>query len=176
MLTGSFRPAVDALFMRGGPSTVVWRVVTIVINAVNGFAGGLVAHVRKEIGKILPAFANAYASCSVPFIRRVVRVFASLAYAPPDIVSRWLLSLSSLVAVLGIRLSRSLIAQAPARLRISVSDRININRLFDSALAANKPFSARIVLENRQATVDASCMIFSHAVTIPHFFTRWKWF
>lgn len=70
----------------GGPPAILWRVRTVVVNAIQGCPGGREAHVGNEVFKNVPTTANKNTSTPVQRVSRRVGVFTTLAHAIPHIV------------------------------------------------------------------------------------------
>lgn len=77
---------VGALLLLGCPPAVSWLVIAVAVRALYGHVGGSVAHIRKEVGEVLPSVANLNASPAIRPVIVVVRVCASLFHVGPTLV------------------------------------------------------------------------------------------
>lgn len=81
---------ISHLCLLRNPSTVFFRVITIVVFAVNRHSDGRLSHVANKISKAInPPVAHLYPATSVAGIVPIVRVKASLLHALPDCISKW---------------------------------------------------------------------------------------
>ncbi len=78
---------VTGLLARRRPTTIVWRVVSIGIDAIEGMLRrGPRPHVSEEGREVLPALAHAYAAAAVAGVADVGRILAALFHAAPNLV------------------------------------------------------------------------------------------
>ncbi len=87
-------PLISKLLFASGPSAILWRVISVHINAVNRVIGRrLRSHISKKVREtVAPAFANLNATRSVVFVGDVFGVFAPRNHREPSSVFRgsWL--------------------------------------------------------------------------------------
>lgn len=83
-------PLIGKLLFASGPSAILWRVVSVHINAVNRMIGRrLCSHISKKVREaVAPAFANLNAPRSVVFVGDVFGVFAPRNHREPSSVLR----------------------------------------------------------------------------------------
>ncbi len=80
---------VVSLLLRGCPAAIIGLVMALVIQALHRVPGGLSwTHVRQEVLKFHPSFANRYASFPIFGEGSVVRVLAAVLHAAPNAVLR----------------------------------------------------------------------------------------
>lgn len=87
LFTFEFTSVSHLLGMRS-PLAIFWRVVSVVIDAINTMSCGTFSHVCKKIFKFLPPLAHFDAATAVMPIRLIVCFFASLPHAKPNLISR----------------------------------------------------------------------------------------
>lgn len=114
--------AIQRLNSLCGPSAVVWRVGTVVIDAIQRAIWRAASHVRKErqITRA-PAFAHVDASTAVVFECRIARRMAApFGVLPAPILFGFLFPITLTVCAAGF--AGSLTLQAPTRLRVAASE------------------------------------------------------
>lgn len=80
---------IGRLFGATGPFAILWRVGSIVIDALKGIASWSRPHIINEIMEtLLPSFADHNASAAVVFPRRIRFATATTNHASPDVVER----------------------------------------------------------------------------------------
>jgi len=67
----------------GCPAAVARLVVAVVVDPVEAAAVGALAHVGEEVGKRMPAFADADPASAVVVPADVARVLAAVEHIPP---------------------------------------------------------------------------------------------
>lgn len=80
------RSFVSALSDITRPSTIIRRVISVVVNAIYREPGGANSHIAKKHIKTLPVFAKTYASFNVIPRAWVIWIFASIFHALPDLI------------------------------------------------------------------------------------------
>lgn len=78
-------PLVPTLDLPCRPAAVLWRVVSVAINAVKRKARRAFSHVGEERRKLTPSSANGYASTAIIFPTGVVPIVATFAHAVPSV-------------------------------------------------------------------------------------------
>ncbi len=157
------RALVARLRARQSPSAIIWRVISIVVDAIKRvFWRRTFSHVGEEIGKVTPSFAYGYSTTSIVHKGRVVLPSASVVHLIPRIefwrigqsvfscratharlLSAFLFCVSHLRSLAN--LLRSTVAPTKPKLQMSVSRRRF--RLFD-----NRPFAESLTFQiNRLA-------------------------
>lgn len=128
------------------PAAVSWLVVSIVVNAVNLFAGGPLTHIGKEVFKRMnPPFANGYSATAVVMVLYAVGVIAPILHGSPRAVCATGVSPLSLmgVAVFRHEPADDFGLQASARLSVSAAKNGGANDGFFPANTKASPPGAR---------------------------------
>jgi len=82
-------PFVSSLFFTGRPLTVVWGVVSLIINTVNRmFFGGSITHIRQEVLKLTPSIAHGNSPAAITRVRFIIGICAALNNMRPRSVFR----------------------------------------------------------------------------------------
>jgi hypothetical protein len=76
-------PAIPALLCRRCPSAIFRRIITVIIDTVQGKTLRPRPHISQEVFKAIPALANLYAAAAVSRVIVVRRAIASPSYARP---------------------------------------------------------------------------------------------
>jgi hypothetical protein len=103
-------PAIALLLFVCRPPAILWRVVSVYVNSVNGMIfGWLFAHVGKKVFKLCPPVANRYSTPAVMSPRIAFGVLASVFdFVPSFVLWRFCQSMRSIHCVQ----SRNLLASA----------------------------------------------------------------
>lgn len=80
--------AVTLLFFFSRPFAVVWLIVSVVVNTLNGMLGWSVSHVQSKIAKGFPSIANRDSSAAVIHPRGMLSISASPKHSLPNWVKR----------------------------------------------------------------------------------------
>ena len=78
---------VSVLFLASCPSAVLWRVVSIVVDAVKRLSFRFFTHVCEEVIKLIPPFTNSNSSASIVWKGFVSWIKASSPHCDPNIVN-----------------------------------------------------------------------------------------
>lgn len=81
-------PSVADLLSCRGPSAVLWRVWSIVVNSVNRGVYWAISHIGQEILKRMPTLAHGNPTTSVKRVGMIVRVFAPTSHSRPRCMLR----------------------------------------------------------------------------------------
>ena len=82
-------PGVSGLFIWSGPSAILWGVITIIVDAFNRvFRSGFRTHIVHKQTKVVPAFADLYASRAIFVVSGIVRLLATVDHCRPRFVFR----------------------------------------------------------------------------------------
>lgn len=134
--------SVVGLFSHSRPSTVVWGVVAIIVDALNGvLRGWLFSHVGQKVGRTLitkPPTANLDSAPAVSVVHGVFGVVAPVQHSPVAAVNA---AVSN--AVLDLRRRLQLVCHAAARLCIAIASQMARDfNLFSAAVGntAKKPY------------------------------------
>ena len=132
------------------PTTIFWRVVSIIVDAVERLSAWPVAHVSKKILKFMPALADLDAATAVVDKIRRGWIFAAVKHARPTDVGSWSFAIHQM-AVAWLRSCW----HAAARFGVTVAKAPAYNTRCVSTLAATKPkclaVPASDALDNGQA-------------------------
>lgn len=132
--TSHFRPPIMRLFQSRGPAAVVWRVRTIVVDALKSQAFRRLAHVLKESGEVLPSVADLDPASTIVFVVPRLWVCASLEhlrpYVPAASVPRTMASASD---------ACELSPQASATVNHAAAQRVHTDVGDSSAVAGQLP-------------------------------------
>ena len=78
---------VGSLLLSGGPPTIGWFIVSVVINSIYGLANWTWAHVLEKVQKVVsPSLTYLNATGPIFMEVLVIWVFASLNHSAPNIV------------------------------------------------------------------------------------------
>jgi hypothetical protein len=78
---------IHELFSPSGPSTILRRIVSIIVLTINSESVRAKSHIGKEIFKFIPSLANFNASATIKFIITSVRIVASAAHIFPQSIN-----------------------------------------------------------------------------------------
>lgn len=82
------RPFVAVLFGGRSPFAVSWFIVAVIVQSLNFKPFRTWPHVFKEIGEVLPSFAQLYSTSAVIGIARFARILAAFLNAAPNRIFR----------------------------------------------------------------------------------------
>jgi len=127
------------LFYAGRPTAVGGFVIAIIVDAVDGHAGGAIAHVSEKFFELLPSFTDGNAATAVITKPRVLRVLAPLYHRRPHSVFRRAPTavLVITVAITGPR--RPLVLPAAAAFGVAPPDRIGVDYFLAAAITPITP-------------------------------------
>ena len=169
--------AIAGLLCGRGPSAILRRVRTIIIDAIQlMFGSGACAHVGEKVIEQSPSVTDRNPACSIVYVPFIARIKASGFHGTPDVILRRIcLSMSQAVPFPKVThrlevLARRFSMQASARFDVTISQVTQAQRRVVAALAtaAHKALSAGRSTnhsQNRQAVVGESNNIHvSHAL------------
>jgi hypothetical protein len=92
--------AISVLLLASGPSAIRWRVVTVVVNAINGILSRPFAHVGHETSeRCPPPFTDRNTPATISRIGGMLWIQAALLHRNPDLVQRMPRVMASCVTV-----------------------------------------------------------------------------
>jgi hypothetical protein len=157
---------IPGLLGNGGPSAIFWRVITVVINTVEGLAFRFMSHVGEERLKILPRLAYGYASSAISVIAAVGRLRAASQHVAPNRIcgSVWSTDKrSSRVPMCDIGIAAPLATRTPTALRFSADERRPEDTFSVPALASANPspMVRFVYVQDGPPAEPLSCDVFS---------------
>jgi hypothetical protein len=126
--------------MSGGPPTILRRVVSVIVSAIQGQPVGSWPHVGVErFEAVAPAVADGDTAATVVLPFRVLGITAALFHRVPNGVFRCVIE-----AVSCIRFTNAFIAETATALCVTFSQRINDDCLFGAAITATVPIRTSV--------------------------------
>ncbi len=80
---------ISSLFFPGRPTAITWFVITIVVNALNGFFRGLVSHISKKVFNFVPSKTHGYTTTPIPVIGHIARIVTPFYHIFPCAIDRF---------------------------------------------------------------------------------------
>lgn len=81
-------PTIVSLLLWRGPTHVVWRIIAIIIDAIQRHAWWPFAYIFHEQSSVAPAFANGNSAGTVPFECGIIRIRTAFDHVQPGGVQR----------------------------------------------------------------------------------------
>ena len=141
------------LFLLGRPSAIFWRVITVIVDAVERALRWPLTHVGKEIAVIRPAFANCDVSSSVVLELPCVAVAAAVPHMNPRGV-RPVVGAPGCLSMLNDTGGKGLLTDASTRRGIAASQMAPGDKWFGPAIASAEPVGVAALIRMGKAQCD----------------------